>query len=658
MKKYFLLLWMVTFSIVTVSAKSFTLKSPNRKNTITVEVGKRISYQLKVDGQSVIKPSYISLTADGNILGVNGKFKKATAGSFIDTIYPVVKQKSSRIPDVYSQLKLVFKGYDIIFRAYDEGVAWRFVLHQKGEVVVKDEQAEFNFADNYKLWFPEETSMMTHMERRYINTSFEKLTPGKFCSMPVLIDAGVVKIAITESDLFDYPGMYLEVARDNKLKGIFPAYALKEKLVDLTIHGGDRNILVTEKADFMAKTSGNRSLPWRIIAIAHNDGDLITNQLVFKLARKQVEGDFSWVKPGKVAWDWWNALNVYGVDFKSGINTDTYKYYIDFASDYGIDYIIMDEGWYVLGDLTNVVSDIDMEEIIRYGKEKKVNVILWVVWKTLNDQWNEAFNQFEKWGIKGIKVDFMQRDDQWMVDYYWRVAKEAAQRHLLVDFHGSYKPSGLRRAYPNVITREGVQGLEHNKWGKEETPLHDVTIPFIRMLAGPMDYTPGAMINAQKNNFRAIWNRPMSQGTRCHQLAMYVVYESPLQMLADSPSHYYDEPETMKFLSIVPTVWDETIVLDAKVGEYVLVARQKGDEWYIGAMTNWISRDLVVDLSFLDGGKYIIDIWQDGINAKKNGNDFKNQTDNIIKSDKLKIHLAPGGGWVARTYKATDNKIP
>jgi alpha-glucosidase len=310
----------------------------------------------------------------------------------------------------------------------------------------------------------------------------------------------------------------------------------------------------------------------------------------------------------------------------------------------------LDEGWYVLGDLMNVVPDIDMEEIVGYGKEKNVGIILWVVRKTLDDQWDAAFDRFEKWGIKGIKVDFMQRDDQWMVDYYWRVAKEAAKRHMLVDFHGSYKPSGLRRAYPNVITREGVHGLEHNKWGDEETPDLDVTLPFIRMLAGPMDYTPGAMINAQKDNFRAVWNRPMSQGTRCHQLAMYVVYESPLQMLADSPSHYYDEPETMEFLSKVPTVWDETKVLDAEVGEYVLLARKSGNEWYIGAMTNWTARDLEIDLSFLGNDEYTIDIWQDGVNAHRYGNDFKKVSRKVTGSDSLKIHLAPGGGWAARVY--------
>ena len=649
MSKYVFVLWMAAITI-SVSAKSFSLSSPNGINKVTIEVGKQVSYKLEVRGQEVINSSFISLSLNNQVPGVNGKFKRADSTSINGVIHPVVKQKSADIIESYNQLKLVFKGYDIVFRAYDDGVAWQFVLRQKGEITVKDEQVEFNFAGDYKLWFPEETSMMTHMERKYLHCSFGDLEAGRFCSMPVLIDAGVAKIAITESALYDYPGMYLKVNGNNNLKGIFPDFSLKDKAVDLSIRGGDRNIPVTEKADYMAKTLGNRNFPWRIIAIAEKDGDLITNQMVFKLAPKQAKGDFSWVKPGKVAWDWWNALNLYGVNFTSGVNTETYKYYIDFASKYNLDYIILDEGWYELGDLMKVVPDIDMEEIVRYGKEKNVGIILWVVWKTLDDQFDEAFNQFGKWGIKGIKVDFMQRDDQWMVDYYWRVAKEAANRHMLVDFHGSYKPSGLRRAYPNVITREGVKGLENNKWGEEVTPGHDVTLPFTRMLAGPMDFTPGAMINATKNNFRAVWNRPMSQGTRCHQLAMYVVYESPLQMLADSPSHYYDEPEAMEFLSKVPTVWDETKVLDAKVGEYVLLARQNGNEWYLGAMTDWASREMEIDLSFLGDGEYTIDIWQDGINADRNANDFKKITRKVTKSDKLKIHLVSGGGWTAVVY--------
>jgi len=350
-----------------------------------------------------------------------------------------------------------------------------------------------------------------------------------------------------------------------------------------------------------------------------------------------------------VAWDWWNDWNIHGVDnsFESGVNTETYKYYIDFASENGIEYIIMDEGWYVLGDLMNVVPEIDMEEIMAYAKEKNVGVILWVIWKTMEDQWAESFDQFEKWGVKGIKVDFMQRDDQWMVDYYWRVAEEAANRKMLVDFHGAYKPSGLRRTYPNVITREGVRGLEQTKWSELQTPTHNVTLPFIRMVAGPIDYTPGAMVNSTEKNFKASWSQPMSMGTRCHQLAMYVVYESPLQMLCDNPSNYKKEPQAMKFLSQVPVVWDATIVLSGEIADHILVARQKENKWYIGGMTNWDSKELELDLSFLGSGVYVMEIWKDGKNAHRYASDFAKEMKKVKSSDKMKIKLAPGGGWVA-----------
>ena len=396
---------------------------------------------------------------------------------------------------------------------------------------------------------------------------------------------------------------------DTSLRGKFPAVALKEKQTR------DRTVELAE--------------PCRI-------------------------EDTSWIKPGKVAWDWWNANNVYGVDFKAGINTETYKYTIDFASRYGIEYVILDEGWSKTDDLLSVNPDINMEALLSRAKEKGVGLILWVVWKTLDDQLDEALDLFEQWGVKGIKVDFMQRDDQWMVNYYWRIAREAARRHLLVDFHGSYKPCGLRRAYPNVLTREGVRGLEHVKWSNHPTPEHNVTLPFIRMLAGPMDYTPGAMINAQEKDFRPIFNRPMSMGTRCNQLAMYVVFESPLQMLADSPSNYLKEDGCMDFLSHVPTVWDETVVLDARVADYVLVARKHGEEWYVGAMTDWTLREMTVDFSFLNEGSYIMDMYRDGVNADRFGNDYERIVRTISRGDRMTIGLAPGGGWAARITRTQE----
>jgi len=439
--------------------------------------------------------------------------------------------------------------------------------------------------------------------------------------------------------------MYLTGESSTSLHGLFPAVALGERQVR------DRTVRVTERADYIAQTRGTREFPWRVLVIAERDGDLVGNQTVFKLSKPLQLEDASWIRPGKVAWDWWNANNVYGVDFRAGINTETYKYYIDFASQYGIEYIILDEGWSDTRDLLKINPEIDLQELLEYAKIRNVGIILWVVWKTLDNQLNEVLDTFEKWGVKGIKVDFMQRDDQWMVNYYWKIAEEAAKRRLIVDFHGSYKPSGLRRAYPNVLTREGVRGLEHSKWSEYPTPEHNVTLPFTRMLAGPMDYTPGAMINAQKNDFSPVSRRPMSMGTRCHQLAMYVIFESPLQMLCDSPSNYLREQECLEFLSRVPSVWDETVVLDAKVADYVLVARKSGEEWYAGAMTDWTPRKLTVDFSFLDAGNYTIEIYRDGVNADRNGNDYKKIVRQITNTDSMKIKLAPGGGWAARIYK-------
>jgi alpha-glucosidase len=450
------------------------------------------------------------------------------------------------------------------------------------------------------------------------------------------------KVVITEADLLDYPGMDLTGGQANGLKGLFPAYPSKVTLVR------DRNERVDERAPYLARTRGTREFPWRVLVVAERDANLLDTDIVYRLASDSTIGDTRWIKPGKVAWDWWNATNVFGVAFRAGVNTDTYKHYIDFAAENGIQYVILDEGWYRLGDLLSVVPEIDMEAIAAHARQKNVGLIMWVVWKTLDGQMQAALDQFERWGVKGIKVDFMQREDQWMVNFYERVAREAAKRHLLVDFHGAYKPTGLYRTYPNVLTSEGVVGMEHSKWSKDASPDNAVTFPFLRMLAGPVDYTPGAMINATKADFQPVYGRPMSQGTRCQQLAMYVVFESPLQMLADSPSNYRREPESLAFLSAVPTVWDETKTLAATVGEHIVTARRSGREWYVGAMTNWEPRDFDVDLSFLGSGAWRAEIFRDGPNADRVGVDYVREVRDVSAADRLRIHLAPGGGWVAR----------
>jgi len=629
---------------MTAFAEEYQVASPDQELRLKVEIGEKVSYSVTYKSQVLLEPSSISLDLGGNrVLGKNPRVLDVKRRTVDAQIVPPVRIKSRVIPDRFNEMSIEFEGgFGLIFRAYDEGVAYRFVTAIDAEVTVVNEEVAFNFAADHAIYFPQEDSFQSHSEREYKHLKLSAISNAMMCSLPALVDvAGGPKVLITEADLEDYPGLYLRGGRGNSLTGKFPGYALAEQAKN------DRDVPVTKRADFIAKTQGRRTYPWRVLIVAAKDGDLIENQLVYLLGKPLQLDDTSWIKPGKVAWDWWNANNLYGVDFKSGINTQTYKYYIDFAAKYGLEYIILDEGWYVLGDLTKVVEGMDMEELFLYAKSKNVGIIPWVIWKTLDDQLAVAMDQFERWGAKGLKVDFMQRDDQWMVNFYEKIAKETARRHMLVDFHGSFKPTGLRRAYPNVITREGVRGLEHSKWSKDANPEHNVTIPFTRMVAGPMDYTPGAMINAQEKDFQPIFNRPMSMGTRCHQLAMYVVYESPLQMLADSPSNYLREPECMEFLAKVPTVWDETKVLDAKVADYVLVARKNADRWYVGAMTDWTARELTVDFSFLEPGQYTIDIYKDGANADRYGNDYKHETMEISAGAEMKIKLAPGGGWAA-----------
>lgn len=633
-------------------SEEYEFLSPDQNIKLKIEIGPKIHYSVFFKSEEILKPSPISMVLkDIGNLGTGPILEGVEQRSVDEEIHPVVREKRAVIRNYFNEISLNFKiNFSLIFRLYDDGVAYRFKTSFEENIDILDEEVIYNFVRDHHIYFPTEESFFTHQERRFEYIPLSQISRYKMCYPPALIDIeGGPKMAVTEADLEDYAGLYLQGQGKPSLRGIFPAVALEERQTR------DRDVRIVKRDNFIARTKGQRTFPWRVLLIAERDGDLVESQLVYKLAKPLQLDDTSWIKPGKVAWDWWNANNVFGVDFKAGINTDTYKYYIDFASEHGIEYVILDEGWYVLGNLLDINPEMDMEEILQHAQEKNVGIILWVVWKTLEDQLQTALDQFEKWGVKGIKVDFMQRDDQWMVNYYHKIAGEAAKRHLLVGFHGAYKPTGLRRAYPNVLTREGVLGLEHNKWSKNVTPEHNLTLPFTRMLAGPMDYTPGAMINAQENNFQAIFTRPMSMGTRCHQLAMYVVYESPLQMLADSPSHYLRELECLEFLLRVPTVWDETRVLDAKVADYILIARKSGDEWYLGAMTDWTEREFSVKLDFLGDGEYVAEIYKDGLNAHRYGNDYKKEVNQVTSQSAIAIKLAPGGGWAARIYpKAGD----
>jgi len=580
-----------------------------------------------------------SLVQNGNVVN--------TSTRMVDEyITPVVAEKRDKIHNNYNELSIEFENFSVIFRAYNDGMAYRFLTDFNDEIIVESETVQYNFTDDHQMFFAGVQGFITHQESTYDKVSISELSPDTLGIFPTLLEVpDGVKVALTEADLWDYPGMYFQSDGNTALSGVFPHYVTKERKVN------DRTVVAEERANYLAVTDGRRSFPWRVISIAEEDGDLITSQMVYKLAKPCQLKNTDWIKPGNVAWDWWNATNIHGVDFRAGVNTKTYKHYIDFAAEYGLDYIILDEGWSNTEDLFDVNPDIDLEEITDYAESKNVGVILWMVWKALDDKVDKAMDRFQELGIKGLKIDFMQRDDQWMVNYYKRIARKAAEHHLMVDYHGSYKPTGMRRAYPNVMTREGVKGMENNKWSALPDPEYNVTFPFIRMYAGPADYTPGAMHNAQEENFCARFTRPMSLGTRVHQMAMYVVFESPLQMLSDSPNNYREEKECTEFISNVPVVWDNTKVLEGEIGEYLIVARKKDDVWYVGAMTDWNERDLEVDLSFLDSGNYKVELFRDGINADRHAEDYKKETMTVNASDDLNIHMAPGGGWVAKLKK-------
>ncbi|GJM29172.1 MAG: alpha-glucosidase [Cyclobacteriaceae bacterium] len=643
----FLLLIFLSNNII-LYAQQFTLNSPGEINKIQVYTDQQISYQVWHRGVLVLEKSPISITIDGNELGVNPKPRRPQSRSVEQTIRPVIKVKKALIQDEFNELEIPFRGgYSVIFRAYDDGIAYRITTSLKDTVVVNDEQIIYNFPQDHRAAFPIADDFFTHYERTHVIQKVSELANDKFSCLPVLIaPENGYRMVITEADLYDYPGFYLKPGEGGtSLQAIFPKYPKTYSTPN------DKDVIPVEREDYLGHGSGSRVYPWRLIAIADNDSELLHNELVYKLSRPLQLEHTDWIKPGKSAWDWYNDNNIYGVDFESGINTDTYKYYIDFASQFGLSYIVVEIGWYDIttNDLIHPLPAMDMESLVAYGKEKNVGLILGVTWKALKDNFEPAFDRFEKWGIKAIKVDQMQRDDQWMVKYYEKVARAAAEHKMLVDFHSSYKPTGLRRAYPNVITTEGVSGQEQNKWeGQGTNPENNLIIPFSRMVAGPMDYSPGAMRNAQKQNFHPSYSRPMSLGTRCHQLAMYVIYESPLQMLADNPSHYLNEDECMQFLAAVPTVWDDLHVLEAEFGSYVLVARRSGEEWYVGAMTDWSARDMELNLDFLAPGSYTIQYYQDGVNAERYASDYKMIKTTVTNQDKISIHMAGGGGWAAR----------
>jgi len=638
-------------------AKVYEAKSPSGAIVVKIEAGARLLWSVQYDGQEIIAPSAISLQLEGGeVLGDNAKISSSKTEK-VDQVITAINYKKAKIVDQYNQLTINCKGdYGIIFRVYNDGVAYRFFTKKKTDFIVKNEEANFNFTNDYKAFIP---YMWDYRGGVKFNHSFEALYKeiniSKFATdslafLPLLVDVGNNKKAvILEADLEDYPGMYLNMNQTKKgFMGVYAQYPLEAKL------GGyeNMNLIPTKRTDYIAKAKGESNFPWRAVVISQHDKDLLNTDMVQKLASPSKIADPSWIKTGQVAWDWWSDWNISHVDFKAGYNTTTYKYYIDFAAANKLPFIVMDWGWSSHTDILTVIApDINLQEIVDYGKKKGVDVVLWASWYAVTQQMEQAFPKYAKMGVKGFKIDFVDRDDQIAVASLYEIAKKAAEYHLIVDYHGVFKPTGLQRTYPNVVGYEGVKGLENYKWATEDQPRYTVSIPFIRMIAGPMDYTPGAMRNANKTNYRPIGAFPMSMGTRCNQLAMYVMFEAPFQMLSDNPSTYMKEQECTDFIAKVPTTTDETVALDGKVGEFAAIARKKGDTWFVGAMSNWTPREITLDFSFLGAGNYQATVFKDGINADRDGTDYKKEVIKMTSGDKVKIQLAPGGGWAARIEK-------
>jgi alpha-glucosidase len=638
------------FSISVKAQQKFTVLSPDKKLSVIVNTSDTLSWSATFDGVQIVQEGKIGmLLSSGEYLGYQAKVSSSKSVVERSTIN-AVNYKRSVIDDVYTELTLSFKQrFKVLFRVYDDAIAYRLVTQRKDSLIIANETATFRFQENDNVYIPyvnnprNQDVFTISFENTYEHIPLTEVRRDTLSFLPLLIEKQKVKVVLTEVDLENYPGMFLQSVGSG-FKGVFAPYSLMEK----SAGGKNRQAYVTKRADYIARTAGARNFPWRVVVIADEEKKLLDSDIVYKLAEPSRVKEVSWIRPGKVAWDWWNDWNISGVDFKAGINTQTYKHYIDFASEFGIEYILLDEGWAAGNDLMNVVPEIDLQEIVRYASSKKVGVWLWAGWLPLQQKMDAAFARYSAMGIVGFKIDFMDRDDQKMVQFFYRVAGKALQHKMMLDMHGAYKPTGLQRTFPNILNFEGVYGLENVKWANPDFPKYDCTAPFIRMLAGPMDYTPGAMHNETKANFHPVYGSPMSQGTRCHQLALYVIFESPLVMLCDNPTNYKREKESTTFIASVPTTFDESLALDGKISEYAAIARRKGNAWYIGAVTNWTARNIELDLSFLKSGTYELECFQDGINADRSPGDYE-RIKRIVKSgDTINIHLEPGGGWAAK----------
>ena len=628
--KTILLTLLVTF-VMNVSAKDYTIKSPDGQLQITIHANAdKLTWEIRHGATIVLTPSEIGL--NGHLTKMSGKVVKNTA---------VIRNK----------------WVSVEFRADNDAAAYRMRLLTKKPSVIKEETAEFNFEADYNAFIPYVNDnrggerWCYSFESYYDEQPLSKMFKDSLAINPLAVRLPDNKLAvIADMDATDYPGMMLLRHGTHHLRAAFAPYPLEEE-----IGGFNRlNLVPTKRANYIAKFNGAAELPWRIVLVTTNDAQLLSANLPQRFGKKSQLTDTSWIKPGKVAWDWWNATMLTGVPFRAGMNTDTYRYYIDFAAKNGIEYIIIDEGWSTDESLRSELNpDIDLLNLLPYAKQKGVGIILWTSWRNCINNTEEDFSYYAGLGVKGFKVDFFDRDDQLVMQSAWRIADCAARNHLLLDLHG-YRPTGIQTAYPNIVNFEGVKGLENSKWEPRvgDGPLHnqpryDVTAPYLRMLVGPMDYTPGAMTNATRAQFFGNNDHPMSQGTRAHQVAMYTIFDAPLQMMADSPTKYEREQPTTDFIRQIPTVFDEIKVIDGRIGEYIVLAKRKGSTWYLAAMTDWTPRDMEIPLNMLSAGTHNAEIFADGINADRDATDYCKLQQQVGKNDVIKIHLAPGGGWSA-----------
>lgn len=633
--------------------KKYVLSSPDGTLKVEISAGNELAYQVMHGNDTILSHSNIGLVLEnGTIVGktprITGERRRKIKDNIESPFY-----RFKEFVATGNELDLKLKGgFGIIFRAYNEGVAYRFYTTQSSDIIIKEEQAEFNFKEDYTAYLPYTTNDKKPMAMAYQNVyniiPLSKAQP-KLAFLPVTVDCGSVKLTLLESDLEAYPGMFVQSQQGKYgLKGVFAPYPAKTDF-----YPWRKQEYVTETTDFISRSRGSRSYPWRVLAITEKDTDMPVNNLVYALASPNRIGDTSWIKTGKVAWDWWNDWNLKGVPFKAGINMDTYKYYIDFASRNGLEFIVLDEGWYdpKSGDMLTVIPELDLPELIAYGKSKGVEIVLWTVFNVLDSQLEAACKKYADMGIKGFKVDFLDRDDQTAVEMVYRIAEMTARYKLTLDLHGIYKPTGINRTYPHIINFESVFGMEEVKWTdiKNNMPLYDVTFPYIRMMAGPVDYTPGAMRNATKADWRAMYYTPASMGTRCHQLAAYIVHDSPFTMLCDAPTNYLNEQECVDFIASLPVEVDSTFIASGELGKYIVTVRKKDVNWYIGGMTNWDERDVQLDFSFLpEGMSYTAVLFKDGVNANKQAEDYRKETIRIDKDSRLTLHLASGGGFAMK----------